>query len=128
MNVKFALVVAALAVTPVLAQAQQKPAKTTVADVQKVVQAITADKAKAQAYCDMAKLEDEIGAAEEKRDTKKVEELSKKADQLAEKLGADYAKVVAGLEEIDPDSPEGRAINAAFEPLEKLCPGVPSGR
>ena len=128
MHVRFALAVAFVALFPVLAHAQQKPPKTTVADVQKVVKAITADKAKSQAYCDMAKLEDEIGAAEEKRDTKKVEELSKKADQLAEKLGPDYAKVVAGLEEVNPDSPEGRAINAAFEPLEKLCPGASPGR
>jgi hypothetical protein len=55
--------------------------KSTKVDVQNVVQIVTTDKAKTQAYCDLTKLYDQVQAAEEKNDTKTVETLTKQAVQ-----------------------------------------------
>jgi hypothetical protein len=58
--------VGALAI-PALAHAQQsgpQPKKPTKADAQNVVQVITSDKVKTQAYCDLTKLEGQVKALE----------------------------------------------------------------
>ena len=81
MKLKFIVAVIAIAAVPFCAQAQKPAAKkVTKADAQKVVKIISADKAKTQTYCDMAKLGDQIEQADQKKDTKKVDELSKKMD------------------------------------------------
>jgi hypothetical protein len=125
MNMKFAAAIAVLAAVPALAQAQQEgnAPKPTKADVQKLVQGIQADKAKTQQYCDMMKLYDQAAEAEEKKDTKAVEDLTKKADAAGKGLGADYEKVMAGLQQIDPSSPEGQELSAALDPLDNSCGG-----
>ena len=117
-------IVCALAVfvVPALALAQQNPAKPTKADVQKVVQIISADKAKTATYCDLAKLEDQMAEADEKKDNKKLEELGKQADAMSQKLGPEYVKLMAWLEEVDPESKEGKDLSSALEGLDKLCP------
>jgi hypothetical protein len=128
MNLKLmvAVAVSVLAASPALAQGQRPAApsgaKATKADVEKVVQIITADKAKVTAYCDLTKLDDQIAEAEEKKQTKKVEELGKKASGLAQKLGPEYKKMMAGLEGVDAESADGKELFAALEPLEKQCP------
>ena len=58
MDLKFFMVVMIFATAPILAFAQSddttnRPPKPTMEDVQKLVQAISSDKAKLQAYCDM---------------------------------------------------------------------------
>ena len=94
----------ALAVISELAYAQQgqpnvtKPTKT---DVQNVVQIVTADKAKTQAYCDLTKLYDQVEAAEQKNDTDTIETLTKQANALVDKLGPEYFKMAEGLEQVD---------------------------
>jgi hypothetical protein len=55
-----------------------------VQDARKVVQIISNDKAKLQAYCELGKLEDQVAKAEEREDTKTVETLFAKADALAQ--------------------------------------------
>lgn len=127
MNLKLAVAISVLVTTPVFAQGQMggaspKGPKPTKADVQKIVQIISGDKAKTTLYCDLAKLNDQIAAADEKKDTKKVGELGKQINEKEQKLGAEYIKLMEGLEQIDPASNEGKDISAAFEPLEKLCP------
>ena len=47
--------------------------KPTLAEAQNVVQTISNDKAKLQAYCELGKLEDQMEKAEEANDTKTVE-------------------------------------------------------
>jgi hypothetical protein len=42
----------------------------------------SADKQKVQTYCEFADLSDQIGQANEKHDTEKADEFSKKADEL----------------------------------------------
>jgi protein-disulfide isomerase len=125
---KFKLGMAALLAVaiPAVAQAQQNspPAnvpKPTTADVQKLVQAISSDKAKVKTYCDIGKLQEQMEQAEQKKDTKAVDALSAKADAMAKQLGPDYEKVMGGLEQVDPSSPEGRRYGALFQPLFKQC-------
>ncbi len=127
MNIKFVAAVAIFAAIPAFAHAQQggaaapKPSK---AEVQKLVSAIQGDKAKTQQYCEMMKLYDDAAQAEEKKDTKKVDELTKKAEEAGKKLGGDYEKVMAGLQAVDPSSQEGQELSALLDPLDGSCPGA----
>ena len=126
MNLKLVVAASLFVAIPVVASAQQNaPAgnapKPTVADVQKLVQTISGDKAKLKAYCDIGKLQEQMDQAEQKKDTKTVQALGTKADALAKQLGPDYEKVMGGLDEIDPNSAEGKRYTAMFEPLFKQC-------
>jgi len=79
MKLKLVAAISALAI-PALAHAQQsgpQPTKPTKADAQNVVQIITSDKVKTQAYCDLTKLEGQVEALPQNTDTKTVETLTK---------------------------------------------------
>jgi hypothetical protein len=125
MNPRLVIAVFALLATSAIAQAQPGPPpngpKPTKAEAQKVVQIITDDKAKTQAYCQLAKLNDQMAAADQKKDQKALDALSKQADALSEKIGPEYAKLMDGLEQIDPDSAEGKQFTALLAPLDNLC-------
>ncbi len=126
MNFKLATAALLFAATPVVAQAQQNGAggqapKPSVADVQKVVQAIGADKAKLQAYCDMGKVLRQVDQAEQKKDANAVKTLSTRADSLAQQLGPDYSRVMDGLSNVNPSSAEGKRFSVLFEPIYKQC-------
>ena len=122
MNPKLIVAVFVIAAVPVYAQAQKpSTAKVTTADVQKVVTLISGDKAKTQTYCDIGKLNEQIEEANEKKDIKKTEELSQQIDALGEKLGPEYAALMDGLQEVDPESEDGKKIGLMFEPLDRLC-------
>jgi len=110
------------AAVPVYAQAQKpSTAKVATADVQKVVTLISGDKAKTQTYCDIGKLNEQIEEADEKKDVKKTEELSQQIDALGKKLGPEYAALMDRLQQVDPESEDGKKIGLMFEPLDKLC-------
>src|SRR5437762_216720 len=94
MKLKLVAAISALAI-PALAHAQQdgpqpKVPKPTKADAQNVVQIVTSDKVKTQAYCDFTKLENQVKVAEQKNDTKTLEALSRQAESLLDKLGPEY--------------------------------------
>jgi hypothetical protein len=59
--------------------------------------------------------------ANAKRDSKKVEELSLKADELGKKLGPEYTALMDGIQDVDPESEEGQEIGLAIQALDKLC-------
>jgi hypothetical protein len=120
MSLKILAAAAIIAAVPFYAQAQ-KPAKPTKAQADKVVAAIKADKAKAQIYCDMNKLGEQLDQADQKKDQKKVDELSKQLDDMSQKLGPDYVALVNGMQDLDPNSKLGQDIAAALEPLDKMC-------
>ena len=88
MKLKLIVAIFALA-TPALAHAQSSVPKPTKADAQNVVQIVTSDKVKTQAYCDLTKLEGEVRVAAQKNDTKTLDALSKQAQALVDKLGPD---------------------------------------
>lgn len=125
---KFVAAVALIAFAiPAYAQQQpEKPEQTapkpSQAEVEKLVKELSSDKARIGQYCEMVKLYNEAYDAGEKQDEKKAEELAQKADEMGEKLGPDYARIIDGLAEVDPESEEGKALFAAFEPLDKECP------
>ncbi|MGA7011858.1 MAG: hypothetical protein WBZ16_05890 [Pseudolabrys sp.] len=122
MNPKLIAAVFVIAAVPVYAQAQKpSTAKVTAADVQKVVTLISGDKAKTQSYCDIGKLNEQIEEANDKKDIKKTEELSQQIDALGKQLGPEYAALMDGLQEVDPESEDGKQIGLMFEPLDKLC-------
>ncbi|MGC1692488.1 MAG: hypothetical protein WA756_21560 [Pseudolabrys sp.] len=136
----FKLIVAALAIAavPALAQAQApnppksskptKPAKAApaapaskAAAAQTLVKTISTDKAKTQTYCDIGKLGDQIEEAEQKKDLKRIDDLNRKMDELATKLGPEYVALMGDLQDIDPSSKEAQDISSTLEGLDKLC-------
>jgi ABC-type transporter Mla subunit MlaD len=126
MKLKPVAAIFAVVAIPALAHAQQggpppSAPKPTKADAQKVVQIITNDKTKTQVYCDLDKLYDQIQAADQKNDSKTVEALGKQADALAAKLGPEYSKMMDGLDQVDPNSSEGKELISILSGLGKLC-------
>ncbi len=121
MKLKSIVVAFVIAAVPVCAQAQKPAAKVTNAGAQKVVKMISGDKAKTQTYCDMNKLGEQIDQADQKKDTKKVDELSKKMDDMSQKLGPEYAALIDGMQGLDPNSKQGQEISATLDALDKLC-------
>lgn len=121
MKLTFIVAVIAIAAIPLSAQAQSKAPKPTKASAMKVVATISADKAKVQTYCEMAKLGEQIDAADKKKDTKTVDALSKKMDDMSQKLGPEYAALMDGLQDVDPGSKDGQEISSALDGLDKLC-------
>jgi len=116
MKLKLMLAAAVILALPLAAQAQKKPTK---ADADKVVKLISADKAKTKIYCDLAKLGDEAQQADEKKDTKKAEEIGKKMDAMGKQLGPEYAALMDSMQNLN--EKEADAIGKAMEPLDKLC-------
>jgi hypothetical protein len=126
MKLKLIAIISALAAIPVLVHAQQTGRQPTVPkptkpDAQKVVQIITSDKVKTQTYCDFTKLEEQVEAAAEKKDTKTLEVLSKQADALVDKIGPEYFTLMDGLEEVDPKSSEAKEFMSILSELDKGC-------
>jgi hypothetical protein len=125
MKLKLVAAISALAL-PALAHAQQSGPqpdvpKPTKADAQNVVDTITSDKTKMQAYCDFTRVEQEVKAADQKNDAKTLEALSKQADALVDKIGPEYYKLMDGLEEVDPKSSEAKEFMSILSELDKRC-------
>jgi hypothetical protein len=122
MNLKLTVAILVIAAAPVCAQAQApSAAKVTKADAQNVIKIISGDKAKTRIYCDIAKLGAQIEQAD--HDTKKTDELYRRMDELGTQLGPEYVTLMDGLQEIDPNSPDGQEINSMLGTLDKLCAG-----
>ena len=122
MKLKLVAGISALLISA-LAYAQQsgpRPKKPTKADVQNVVQIVTSDKVKTQAYCDLTKLEGQVKAVQQS-DTKTVEMFTKQAEALIDKLGPEYFKLMDGLEEVDPNSSEAKEFMSILSELDKRC-------
>lgn len=123
---RFVVALTVWVVFPVIATAQSdNPSaaapKPTIADVQKLVQTIGGDKTKLRAYCDIGKLQEQIKSAHEKNDTKALDSLDAKIGNLEQHIGQEYAKVIEGLAEVEPNSAEGRKFAAVFNSLHKQC-------
>lgn len=126
MNFRLFMAITASVALTAVAQAQQprppaKGPKPTVADVQRVVTMISADKAKTQVYCDLGKLDEQMMQASQKKDKKTLDELGKKMADMEQQLGPDYAKLMDQLQQVDPNSKDGKQLSAAFESLDKQC-------
>ena len=118
------LVAVTLSITvPVIAFAQKaSPTKTapkpTIAQVRKLFQMISSNKAKLKAFCDANQLEQQMEEAERQKDSQALEALNAKADALE---SPEYTKVMDGLEEVDPNSAEGKQFATVINTLMKQC-------
>jgi hypothetical protein len=123
MDMKLVVAILLIAAVPVCAQAQSPSVpRVSKDDAQKVVTIISGDKAKTQTYCDIRKLGEQIEQAYEKRDFKLVAELSDKIETLEKTLGPEYAALVEGLEQLDPENDKlGAEIMLEFAALNRLC-------
>jgi len=121
-NTKLIVAVLVIAIPPVWAQAQNpSAAKVTKADVQKIVQLISGDKAKTEIYCNIGKLNEQMAEADETKDAKKAAELAAQIESLGKKLGPEFTALVDRLQDVDPESEDGKQIGSMLEPLDKLC-------
>ena len=121
MNMKVTAAILLIAAVPVYAQAQSVP-KVSKDDAHKVVTIISGDKAKTKAYCDIQKFGEQMGQAYEKKNLKLVDELAEKIETLEKDLGPEYAALIDGLEQLDPEKDKlGSEIMLEFAALNRLC-------
>jgi len=126
MRLKLFVAVTIMVTTSIAAFAQKDQPdnlapKPNIEEAQKLIQAITSDKTKLQAYCEIGQLQGQIDKAEEKNDSKALYALFAKLDSLEQQVGSDYTRIMGGLGEVDPSSAEGQKFTAVFEPLHKQC-------
>ena len=124
MNLRLIVTILVIAAAPICAQAQKPtPAKVTKADAQKVLRIISSDKAKTRIYCEMANLGNQLEQANETGDSKKFDALFQRMYELGKKLGSEYAALIDGLQDIDPESEVGQEISSTLDALDNLCGG-----
>jgi hypothetical protein len=126
MKLKLIAAVSAFVATAALAHAQQggtppSVQKPTKADAQNVVQIITSDKVKMQAYCDLGELFDQIQVAKKKNDSDTIQALGKQLLPLVDKLGPEYVTVIKGMDQVDLTSSEGEELLSILSELDKRC-------
>ena len=122
MNPKLIVAISVIAAVPVCAHAQPpSAAKVSKADSQKVLKIISGDKVKSETYCDIAELDDQIDKADEKKDIERADELYRKRAELATTLGPEYAALMDGVQDVDPNSQIGKEIGSVLSALDKLC-------
>jgi hypothetical protein len=124
MNLKLIVAFLVIAAEPGWAQVQE-PRAITNAEAQKVIETISGDEAKTKAYCDILKVDDQIQRAEQNDDN--TDELYRKRDELAEKLGPEFVTLMNGLQDIDMNSDVGQAngaiVQATIGTLNRSCGG-----
>jgi hypothetical protein len=117
MKLQFIVAILAIAAMPVCVQAQQSIAKLK-EDAQNVVKIISSDKSKSQTYCQMVDLNDQ---ADQATDEDKAEELARKATELGETLGPEYAALLHSVEDTDIDEKSQDEIGSILSALDELC-------
>jgi hypothetical protein len=123
-NLRLTVTILVFAAAPAYAQAQNPtPAKVTKTDAQNVLRIISGDKAKTRIYCQMAKFGNQMEQANEMGDAKKFDALFQRMYELGKKLGPEYAALIDGLQEIDPESEVGQEISSTLDALDNLCRG-----
>jgi hypothetical protein len=120
MDKMLAIAISAISATLVYAQDQPDIPKLK-ANAESVVKIISGDKGKVETYCELADLGDQIDEAKDQQDTDKAEELSRKVDELGDKLGPEFVALADALKNMDPNSQDGREIGSIFDKLDKLC-------
>ena len=82
----------------------------------KVFEATSNDAAKMKTYCTMNKLMSDVG-----EDEKKAEAAEAQFNGFLKELGPDFETAWNAGEGLDPESAEGKAINAALDKLDTKC-------
>ena len=118
------LIIAILIIStaPVFAQGAQPDAAKLKADARNVVGIIGGDKAKTQAYCQIAIVGEQMSEAVQAKDKKKFEELAKKLPELEKSLGPEYLGLVESLGKVNLPPKDGQEIVSTFDTLDASCP------
>ena len=106
---------------PLSAQGQQPDPVKLKADAQKVVSIISSDKAKAQAYCQIGIVGEQMNAALQAKDKKKFEELVQKLAELEKNLGPEYRALFESLGKVNLAPKDGQEIVSMFDTLDNSC-------
>jgi DNA repair ATPase RecN len=113
-----------LGTAPLYAQGQQPNVAKLKADAQKVVSVISGDKAKTQAYCQIAKISEQVDQAAREKDRKKAEELVQKINELEKQLGPEYLALVDALfnnNDMNLNSEDFEEIVSMFDRFDEAC-------
>ena len=120
MNLKLSAAILVIAAAPGWAQAQSA---VTNEDAQQVIEIIRSDKDKTEAYCDEIKLNDQIDHADQAGVN--TDEQKRQMDELTEKLGPEYAALMAAYRDMDLDTKSGletgATVQAIIQTLNNLC-------
>jgi hypothetical protein len=84
----------------------------------KAFEAVGADPGKLKTYCEMTKL---TAGAEDTADDAKSEELDKKMQGYMKQLGSDFETAYEAGADLDPESDDGKAYDAALDKLDANC-------
>ena len=88
--------------------------------IKRVLDTISGNNTKTDQYCEIGKLNQRMAQADES-DTETLEALGKRVDELARQIGLEFVNFLEALDDVDPDSSEGKELIAALEALDKLC-------
>ena len=106
------LIIAILIIStaPLYAQGAQPDAAKLKADARNVVGIIGGDKAKTQAYCQIAIVGEQMNQAIQVKDKKKFDELAQKLPELEKSLGPEYLGLVESLGKVNLPPKDGQEI------------------
>ena len=76
------------------------------------------DPAKLKTYCEMSKL---MSSTDDSEDEKKNEELDKQMQGYMKELGTDFEQAFEAGADLDPDSEDGKAYDAALDKVDAKC-------
>jgi hypothetical protein len=118
------LIIAILIIStaPLYAQGAQPDAAKLKADARNVVGIIGGDKAKTQAYCQIAIVGEQMNQAIQVKDKKKFDELAQKLPELEKSLGPEYLGLVESLGKVNLPPKDGQEIVSIFDTLDASCP------
>ena len=120
MNLRLNVAMLVIIACPIfVAQAQEISSVKIKKDAQKVVKIISGDTSKTRSYRDLVKVSNQIEQVEP--NSKKADELNQQIDELSAKLGPEYITLTGELQDMDPDSEDGKEITSTLEALDKLC-------
>ena len=117
------LIIAILIIStaPLYAQGAQPDAAKLKADARNVVGIIGGDKAKTQAYCQIAIVGEQMNQAIQVKDKKKFDELAQKLPELEKSLGPEYLGLVESLGKVNLPPKDGQEIVSIFDTLDASC-------
>ncbi len=110
-------ILAALAVCGLCVPAAHA-ANATVEAAVKTFDAVAADPAKLKTYCEINKL---MSTATDDDDDAKSEALDKQVQALMKQLGPEFETAFEAGADLDPDSEDGKAYDAAIDKIDGKC-------
>jgi hypothetical protein len=84
----------------------------------KTFEAVGNDPAKLKTYCEMSKL---MSSTDDSDDEAKNDELDKQMQGFMKELGTDFEQAFEAGADLDPDSEDGKAYDAALDKVDAKC-------